>query len=196
MSEAFINRFEMADIPPMTQPEMVTILMEKFDLEAAGITKKEVGKLVDLQIELETMSQGRTFDGFNLDNTYRFSLRNLERTMSDFKRRIESERKRPPGEILREEAYLEYAGLLSQTTSEEDPRKNNLGILGGLFKKHLDWAADQEIVDEDPETKRKLFKVETVTEGGEEWLALNGGGVRKLSAIEMLGRPQMELCQK
>jgi MoxR-like ATPase len=137
MSEAFMNRFEMQVIAEMTQEEMVEILWNGYNLAAAGGKKEVLEQIVSLQWDVQDASAGRRFDGFNLDNTYKFTLRNLERIVEDAKKRKEAEPARPLDECLWVEAYIEYAGLLSQTTEENHPDKNNLALLKSFFHERL-----------------------------------------------------------
>ncbi len=179
MSEAFMNRFEIYHVPEMTQEEMARILTKKFDLKSLGIPEGDIKGLIEIQSELSEMSQNRLLDEFNLDNSYRFALRNLERIMNDVKERVPIEKDKSGRDILREEAYREYAGLLSQTTGEDHPEENNLRKVAAFFEKHLNGKIAEDFFYNN-------YRVQTEKEGQHEFLTLQGVKVRKLAPSEML----------
>ncbi|HTL47627.1 MAG TPA: AAA family ATPase, partial [Verrucomicrobiae bacterium] len=153
------------------------------EIQELGKKSEEKSKLEEA---LNRVKQG--FDEFNLDNTYRFALRNLERVVRDFKVRRAADKGKKAFDQLMFEAWIEYAGLLSQTTSMNDKRKNNLATLAVLFKEKAGFEVD-------PDKILGEFKVATVAKGQEEWRELNGVRVKKLSADQMLQSLHLELAE-
>jgi len=186
MSEAFMNRYEIHYVRSMSKEEMVEVLMEKFELKARGVSKKQIEKLVEMQFEIDERSQDGKFDEFNVGQTYKFSIRNLERVIEDSLKRRVFEKGRDLFEIITDEAYMEYENLLSQSTDEDVKGKNNSASLRDFFKNHLGIEIPEEGLGQE-------YKLKTETVDGEEWAGLNGVRVRKLQPADMLDQMQVAL---
>ncbi|MDD5633990.1 MAG: AAA family ATPase, partial [Candidatus Omnitrophica bacterium] len=130
MSEAFMNRFEMHHIRTASPEECCEILENKYKTE--NVIKKElILKLARMQKIIDEKSHNGDFEVFNNNGTYNFAIRNLERIIEDTLKRLQSPGQTKNDEqILTEEAYAEYAGLVGQS-------EKNIKLLGDIFKEHL-----------------------------------------------------------
>ncbi|MFH1877887.1 MAG: AAA family ATPase, partial [Candidatus Omnitrophota bacterium] len=165
LSEAFMDRFEIQYVRDMEPAEMAEIVYKKYRLGDYGIELKDVEKLATAQKKIDEYSINGMFDYFNTERSYKFALRNLERIAEDYIRRVEDTKARPSLDMLLEEAYAEYSGLLDETDKNIDKVK-------ALFRDSFAW---------EPEDPGKLqYELEHMKE--EPSIIIRGVKVRKKPA--------------
>ncbi|MFH1416395.1 MAG: AAA family ATPase, partial [Elusimicrobiota bacterium] len=128
-SEAFESRMEVHFTFPYTARETAQILQKGHDVDSLRFEDFE--NLAELREAVDTLMQANNFNGFEGEQPYRFTLRNLENILRAVNERVERGGIRAPGaikDIFMKETWDEFAGILRRDNENLETLKSQFLI--------------------------------------------------------------------